>query len=232
MAPDFEYFIRFEAEGGYGHTIPGIFLLDLPLSFIALWLFHAYAKEPLYSWLPANFRQRIRLGRSAMPVRNLWEFALVALSILIGTATHLVWDSFTHRNFWPYRHWEFLHRSLDLPLWGELEYLRVFQHVSTILGALALLVWLRAWYRRTEPIQDDLARGLHSNQRNVFVVICILSLALAALRVMLGNGVPEDKGDFKFFIGDAVITCISAFWLQILLYGFLRARTRQLQRES
>ena len=233
MAPDFEYFLRFEVEGGLGHSFLGVFLLDLPLSLIALWLFHAYAKEPLYAWLPEDFRRRIRLGPAAMPVRNVGEFVLVALSIVIGTATHLLWDSFTHRNFWPYKHWAwYLHQTATLPVWGEMEYVRVLQHVSTIVGALALLLWVRAWYRRTAPVQVDLAPGPVSNRRSVFAAICALSFISASIRALLANGVPGVKDDVKPFVGDAVITSITVFWMLIVVYGFLRARTRQQQRES
>jgi hypothetical protein len=39
MVPDFEYFLRFAPEGGFGHSLPGVFVFDLPVAFIALWLF-------------------------------------------------------------------------------------------------------------------------------------------------------------------------------------------------
>jgi hypothetical protein len=100
MVPDFEYFLRFSPGGGFGHRLPGIFFLDLPLALVTLWLFHVYAKEPLYTWLPQSVRRRIRLGPASLPVGNLAGFTLVVFSILIGIATHILWDSFTHRNLW------------------------------------------------------------------------------------------------------------------------------------
>jgi Domain of unknown function (DUF4184) len=227
MAPDFEYFMRLEAGGGFGHQFIGVFLFDLPVSLIALWLFHAYAKEPIRAWLPENIRRRVRLGPTSIPIRNFGEFALVVFSILVGIATHLLWDSFTHRSSWPYEHMEFLHRTVHLPVWGALEYVRVFQHMSTIAGALVLLLWFRGWYRRTRPIEVETAQPLLKNRRSVLAWICVLSLTLAVLRCVVGDGLPDDRGSAKTFLIDTVVASITLFWVQVVVYGFLRARTRR-----
>ena len=228
MVPDFEYFLRFAPQGGFGHTLPGVFLFDLPVAFIALWLFHAYAKEPLYTWLPESVRRRIQLGPAALPVRNIAQFALVLLSILIGVATHILWDSFTHPNFWPYHHWQFLHRTVQLPGYGTMEYLRVIQHASTVFGAAVLLLWFRHWFRRTAPIQPETARYPRKNHRAALFVICIVALIAAVLSGFL---IPEFRTphhitERKLLFERAVITAINIFWLGVVVYGALRARAR------
>src|SRR5579875_1686228 len=38
LSPDFEYFLRGEARGSFGHTLTGLIVLDLPLSLLVLWL--------------------------------------------------------------------------------------------------------------------------------------------------------------------------------------------------
>src|ERR1700755_2726734 len=76
FAPDFEYFIPFEHHGAFGHTLPGVFILDLPLSLLALWLFHRYAKEPLASCLPAKARERVSLGARNLSIDSFSRFAL------------------------------------------------------------------------------------------------------------------------------------------------------------
>ena len=52
FAPDFEYFLRLVPGGHFGHTLPGVFVLDLPLSLVVLWLFHTYMREPIMTLLP------------------------------------------------------------------------------------------------------------------------------------------------------------------------------------
>jgi hypothetical protein len=228
MAPDFEYFLHFAPEGGFGHTLAGVFAFDLPAAFIVLWLFHVYAKDPLYTWLPASVRRRIRLGPAALQVRNIAQFALVLLSILIGVATHILWDSFTHPDFWPYQHWQFLHRTVQLPVYGSMEYLRVIQHGSTVLGAAVLLLWFWSWFRRTVPMQPETATYPRENHRVALLVICIAALIAAVLRGLdlPEFGFPEDNPGRKELLARAVITAIDFFWLGVLVYGAFRARAR------
>lgn len=228
MVPDFEYFLHFSPRGRFGHTLPGVFVFDLPVALIALWLFHAFAKEPLYAWLPESVRRRIQLGPAALPVRNIAQFALVLLSILVGVATHILWDSFTHRDFWAYHHWQYLHRTLQLPFYGPLEYLRVLQHVSTAFGAVVLLLWFRRWFRRTPPISSETARPPRKSRRIALFVICLVALLAAALS---GSPIPGLGDRFhiagaKFLLEHAVITAIDMFWLGVVLYGAWKARTR------
>jgi hypothetical protein len=225
MAPDFEYFLNFAPEGAFGHTLPGVFRFDLPVAFIALWLYHAYAKEPLHTWLPESVRRRIQLGPTALPISNIAQFALVLLSILIGVATHILWDSFTHPNFWPYRHWRFLHRTVQLPVYGPMEYLRVLQHGSTVVGGAVLLLWFWHWFRTTAPIQPETAPCPRRNHRAVLFVICIVALIAA---VITGFVIPELRSPHhiigrKELFARAVIMAINIFWLGVVAYGALRA---------
>jgi hypothetical protein len=229
MAPDFEFFLHFAPEGGFGHTLAGVFLLDLPVAFIVLWLFHVYAKDPLYTWLPESVRRRIRLGAAALPVRNIAQFALVLLAILIGIATHILWDSFTHQNFWPYQHWQFLHRTVEFPVYGSMEYLRVIQHGSTVLGAVALELWFWSWFLRTAPMEPETAPYPPKNHRGALFVICIAALIAAVLRVVvsLEPGSPHYDTGKKELLARGVITAIDIFWLGVVTYGaWTRARRR------
>lgn len=228
MAPDFEYFRHFAPEGSFGHTLRGVFLSDLPAAFIVLWLFHVYAKEPLYAWLPESVQRRIRLGAAALPVRNVAQFALVLLSILVGIATHILWDSFTHQNFWPYQHWQFLHRTVELPVYGPMEYLRVIQHGSTVFGAAVLLLWFWRWFLTTAPIEPETAPRPRKNHRAALFVISIAALIAAVLN---GPLYPElidldDSPGRKELFERAVITAIDILWLGVVVYGVWRARAR------
>jgi membrane-bound metal-dependent hydrolase YbcI (DUF457 family) len=234
MVPDFEYFLRLSPKGGFGHTLPGVFLFDLPVAFISLWLFHAFLKEPLYSWLPLSVQQRISLDPSSSPIQSPANLALALLSILIGIATHILWDSFTHRGFWPYRHWLFLHRTIPLPDGFQLEYLRIIQHVSTAVGAAVLLLWLRNWYRRTTPNQPALEQSSQRRPRASLLLISLVALTAAIFRAfaITGDSAPESITGDKYVFERAVITGITVFWCGVLAYGVFRARARGQMRNA
>jgi len=229
MVPDFEYFLRFYPGGGFGHRLPGIFLLDLPLALATLWLFHAYAKEPLYSWLPQSVRRRIRLGPATPPFENLGQFVLVLLSILIGIATHILWDSFTHPTLWLYPRWQFLRRTVQVPLYGPMEHARVIEHLSSVFGALILLIWFWHWYRSTAPMHPEPSRTSRTNSRTALLVVCAVALAAAALRAFLlmhGIGAPFHIHKDKLALKAAVITAITVFCFGVVVYGAIRARVQ------
>ena len=228
MAPDFEYFMRFSPGGKFGHTLPGVFIFDLPVAFITLWLFHAFAKEPLYAWLPESVRRRIRLGPPALEIKNLAQLGLVLLSILTGVATHIVWDSFTHKSLWPYQHWQFLHRMIFVPVIGPMECRRVIQHASTVFGAVVLLLWFRGWYRRTAPNPPATEPRPRKNERGALYASCFTALFASGVRGVVIPLLAEPhltalgKDQFEC----AVITAISVFSLGVAAYGVVRARMR------
>ena len=118
FAPDFEYFIPFAHHGAFGHTLPGSFVFDLPVCLLVLWLFHHFAKEPLAAALPQSARRRFDLGPRSLGIDSIGRFGWLVFSILVGIATHIGWDSFTHSDYWLYDHWSFLRETVSLPIFG------------------------------------------------------------------------------------------------------------------
>lgn len=94
FAPDFEYFLRLAPDDGFGHTLLGVFVLTLPLALLVLWLFHDFVKLPLARLLPDAIQCRLTGHLEEFRFRGTGRFTLIVGSILLGIATHLVWDSF------------------------------------------------------------------------------------------------------------------------------------------
>jgi hypothetical protein len=72
MAPDFEYPLRWRAEGHLGHTFPGLIVFCLPLGLVALALFHGLVKRPVVLLLPRALRARLS-GLPAPGERLTWS---------------------------------------------------------------------------------------------------------------------------------------------------------------
>jgi Domain of unknown function (DUF4184) len=220
FAPDFEYFLRLAPGGGFGHTWLGMFALDLPLTLVVLWLFHTYMKEPFLILLPIGFKQRLKVGTNIFRHWRPAQQALIAISILVGAATHILWDSFTHPTFWPYRHWNLMSRTLSLPIVGEIQFYKLFQHGSTLIGVTLLLLWLADWYRATIPARrPEHAPRLLKQTRSAAIVVVITALIGATIRAVVGVGIPSSTHSLASFLGLAVITAITLFSLQWLVYG-------------
>jgi hypothetical protein len=226
FTPDFMYFLRLAPRGHFGHTLPGLFLFDLPAGLAALFLFHAYAKQPLSIFLPAGIRARLTPGAKRYAFGPPARFALIALSILVGAATHILWDSFTHREYWPYLHWSFLRHWVKVPLAGPVPTYKLLQHGSTLVGLAILAIWVFLWYRSTQPASEPPAHSYSASQRLVILVIVPFVAAVAALgRGFLGVGAPTGHAKIIPFIADAGISAVTFFTFGILLCGvFFRTR--------
>ncbi|MFJ5830383.1 DUF4184 family protein [Streptomyces sp. NPDC093089] len=145
FAPDMTYFAATAAPGAmdFGavtHSPVGIVTADVLVTaaLVGLWLL---VREPLVALLPARWRGPVYGLVRGRPWRDRHAAALVGwffLSAVIGSATHVAWDSFTHLDRWG---------TKVIPFLGEIVagfpvYLYA-QYGSSAL-ALALLTWFVA----------------------------------------------------------------------------------------
>ncbi|GGR53712.1 hypothetical protein GCM10010197_20200 [Nocardioides luteus] len=151
MAPDAPYFARrmpvpVSAQSWYepfmnattSHSLVGAVTVSLPYA-LALTLLCWVAARPLASLVGVDrLGPEPPSGLGTSVARAGW----VLLSLLIGVATHLVWDSFTHGDGWVVLHVGLLRE----PLFGSLTWARALQHVSTVLGLV--LIGVHLWRRR------------------------------------------------------------------------------------
>jgi len=224
FAPDLEYFLWLRPHGHFGHTLSGMFIFDLPAALVCLFLFDRYAREPLVACMPIHLRERIR-SKANVSLRSISGFALVCVSILAGTATHLLWDACTHSDYWLGQHWTFLRTNVHVPLFGARPWAGVFQYLSSVLGIVAILVWFIRWYRDTPPTHFETDGQIFSLDRIVVGCAFVCALVAGLVRAAIG-GLPNGVHGGQRFMTDAAITGITAFCIEILFYGFLQNRLR------
>ncbi|GAA2325742.1 DUF4184 family protein [Streptomyces kunmingensis] len=164
LAPDMPYFaastgIPVNAQSWYepllnattSHSPAGMVTVALPYA-LTLYGLQRALRRPLKALLPSRAPDA-RSQPVPPPPRERetsagggWRSVLwVPLSLLIGIATHLVWDSFTHGDGYAVSRLALLRD----PLVGDLTWARALQHVSTVAGLAALAVHL--WRRRPRP---------------------------------------------------------------------------------
>jgi hypothetical protein len=231
FAPDFEYFLRLEPSGRFGHTLPGTFLFTLPVALLVLWIFHSLVKRPATMLMPDALRNRLANHLGDFHFGGATRFLLILASLLLGMATHLLWDSFTHSDTWFYVHWPLLRASLNLPVLGPTPYYKVFQHGSTVVGTGIVTAWLASWYRSSVPSAQVPAEAPSPRQRFVIVAV-IMSVALVGviIRVVMGPGFRAVALHNKKTIGEAIVTAIALVWWQLVLYGLIKRRTYRADR--
>lgn len=227
FVPDFPYFLSLSPRMFFGHTFTGMFVFDLPLAIAALWLFHAFIKRPMLLFLPAGIRCRLTTNVNTFPFWPSERLSLIVLSILIGTATHLLWDAFTHPNSWIYQNWAFLRGAVELPVTGEMQKYKLLEYASSIFGLAVVAVWIWHWYRTTQPSAAPVAQPLDAAQKRAFVaVLPILATLGGALRAYHENGIHLQIRSIVHFTADMLISAITFFLLGLFVYGVILRRYR------
>ena len=221
FAPDLEFFLRFDPSGHFGHTARGIFVFSLPVAFIAFWLFHDVVKEPLAAMLPSGVRQRIVPGTFPLSLRRPGRLFLVLVSLLVGTATHILWDSLTHGGYWPARHFSWFWEKVSFPVLGQLYYYKILQYASTVFGLLVVLFWFLHWLR-TAPLQQHPAgSSVPVTQTRIARILVPTTVLLGALlRAAVGVSHPDTSREVQHWLVDFVVTSISLAWLELMIWGF------------
>lgn len=219
MAPDLEYFLRLSTSRAFGHTLPGLFLLTLPLAFIALLLWHRVLKRPCVDLLPETHRTRLlsRTGHfSFMPGRRL---LLILVSLLLGAGTHVTWDLFTHSGTIGVELFPFLDKRVGIGNVLTLPLYRVMQHGSTLLGFIAIAA-AYIWWFRSAPVPATAPAPLNVDMRFAL----LLTMAATALTVGAGywwsvSPPLQEWGDLRRGAAAFVLATMDAFFLLLLIYA-------------
>jgi hypothetical protein len=235
FAPDFEYFLRLAPEDRYGHMMPGILVLTLPVAFLVFWAFEKFLKLPLFMLLPEGVQRKVQVDRTPFRIGGMRRFLLIVTSLLMGIATHIVWDSLTHFNTWFYQHIEPLRGSYVLPVLGRMAGYVVMQGVSSVLGLAIVAVWFWHWYRTTPSSAEALPKALLGMQKFA-IASGIIAVAVVAglLRAVIRAGLSTNPHQLRHFLVQAVATAMALAWWQLVAYGlFLQSSLNwQLSRNS
>jgi Domain of unknown function (DUF4184) len=145
MAPDFPFFLPVD-PGIRTHTAVAIVTTDLLFGVPAWLIWHVLLAAPALWAAPRPLRARLTGVPLGVRVRlpNARAVLLTVAALAVGSATHVLWDEFTHTGRWG---------PDTFPTLGETWWLmpgyRWLQYLSSLVGALVVLAWLANWWRRT-----------------------------------------------------------------------------------
>jgi hypothetical protein len=201
LTPDFEYFFRMRIKSNYSHTIDGLFWFDLPLGLLFAFIFHNIVRDSLFDNFPSILKSRFLAFRHFDwngHFKKKWF--VVTISILIGAASHIFWDGFTHDHGYFVQTIPALQNSMNF-LGGQIPILKILQHSSTFIGGLviAYAIYKLPTYK-TENENINL---------NYWAILAGLTLAIISIRLLSGL-------DFKQY-GNVIVTAISAALISLML---------------
>ena len=174
MAPDMPYYVGMHAAwSAFCHTAQGILIACLPVCLLLLALLLRFAR-PLTVLLPERHRALVR-GQLQPPPHPAWVAAVVVvLSVLLGAATHVLWDSFTHQGRWGAE----LLPELDEPLLDAMDrqfhLTHLLQHLSTAFGVVVLAIA----YRRALRAKPAVTQPAHDRRRIRLLLACLAAAVI------------------------------------------------------
>jgi len=205
LTPDFEYFLRMRMQSNYSHTIGGLFWFDLPLGILLAFIFHNLVRNSLFDNLPLILKSRL-IKHKLFDWNNYFKsnWWVVAISVLIGAASHLFWDSFTHERGY------FVHTisALDgtVDIFGvQITTSKMLQHSSTLIGGIIVI------YALFKLSPDKNITG--SISIRYWAMIATLTLTIIIIRLLSGL-------NYKLY-GHFIATAISAVLISLILVPLL-----------
>lgn len=147
MPPEFVYYYRLES-----HTLMGLIKVCLPLGIGFFYLYHLLMAPVIVSAFPEILGRKLPRHLSLGQCPPLTNAHAIIVSILIGAATHVIWDAFTHERHMP-QYIELLRTPLATLDGYPIMPFRVLQHLGTVIGTPLLLWWIWKWFRTAPDIQ-------------------------------------------------------------------------------
>lgn len=211
IAPDLEYLVRMAPSGRFGHSPKGLLFFCLPVG-IAVWAVYRHLVRPA---LVTLFPEGLRAGL----VARASSLVSVAVAILVGSFSHDVWDSFTHYNGWAVRHSSVFYTMVPIAGPIRVPLFQLLQHTSTLVGLIALVIWIRRWLRSQPP--EARAYTDESRTRAIRVVACLfLAIELGGLL----NGWRGRQASTWLEGGYYVIGGMAGLALALVIFGLIAAR--------
>ena len=201
MTPDFEYFLRMNVGSIYSHTFWGIFYFDLPVGIALCFIFHNVVRDQLVDHLPIRLRERF-WDLKAFDWNNFFRSSriIVFISIMVGAASHIFWDDFTHPlGYFVMRSISLRHKmaivGFRIPLYN------ILQGISTLLGGVIVCIFI--WGLPKTKIKFAPKKDFYW-----FFVIVIMALIMT-VRFLYGLTIAK--------YGNVIVSIISAFFIAIIL---------------
>jgi hypothetical protein len=180
VAPDLGYgFGNLHVED-FSHTLLGTFGFSLPVGLLILWLLYLL-RSRVVTGLPERFR-RVFMPLCQRPPGSL---AVMAFSLLVGSWTHLLWDSFTHKQGWFVQRLPILQVPVAFIAGHNVRVFHLLWYGCSFAGVACLCVVFENWMQAAEGAAGSTAGKVKVQNA---VVAGFLTLVLGAVHHLNHHG--------------------------------------------
>lgn len=217
LAPDFEYLLRLAPRGHFAHSALGLFIFDLPLGLAVYAAFTRLVRPALLDLLPRGLAAAAD-GKGSKAGRGL-RLGAAAIAVVLGAASHILWDGFTHDPGWAVAQLPALRAPVLPELLPHLRWYKALQHGSTLLGGTVVLAWALRWLRRQPAAAFVFGPGQALRAWRAAAVL----LGIAAI-AGVANGLRGLHRGFPIALGFAAVGVMSGLAVAVLAYGLWHLR--------
>ena len=174
MVPDFGFLSPWALARSQTHSSMGLLTFCLPVGLVAWVLFQVLIKPAWWEVLPGRWRYRLRAEhpQARFGRWRTWLGAMVV--ILLGAATHLVWDGFTHEGGRGVRMLPALDEYGPQLAGHALRYYRWLQHGSSVVGLAIVIAVAWRWMQGAKPGDARPANELSAAERHAWLAAYVL----------------------------------------------------------
>ena len=208
LTPDFEYFLRMKVQSNYSHTLSGAFWFDLPLGILLAFIFHDIVRNKLFDNLPTFLNSRLLAFKDFNWNKYFKKnWFVVVVSIIIGTLSHIFWDSFTHDSGFFVQTIPSLKSKINV-LGIQLPVFKILQHGSTIIGGVVIIYAILKL-----PANKKIISQFNLKYWGLWTA---LTLTIISLKIFSGL-------DYRSY-GQVIVTGVSAGLISLILTSWLTKR--------
>jgi hypothetical protein len=125
-------------KSNFAHSVAGIFLFDLPIGLLITFIFHNIVRDRLFVNLPIILKLRL-IKFIDFNWRQYFKkhWIAVVTSLLVGAASHIFWDGFTHPHGYFVEMISGLRKVTEIQ-GNRIPLYRILQHLSTVVGGIVI----------------------------------------------------------------------------------------------
>jgi hypothetical protein len=140
LSPDGGYLFQGVHWGSRSHELVGSIAFCLPVGIVLVVLFY-WLRTPLVRLLPVPYRQAL-LPVCRQPHPPIWA---IIISLVIGTWTHVLWDSFTHNDGWFVQHSPLLYSPVITAVGRTARVCHLLWYGCSFAGVIWLFLVFEKW---------------------------------------------------------------------------------------
>lgn len=213
MTPDFEYFLRMQVKSSYSHTIDGLFWFDLPLGILLAFVFHNLVRNRLFDQLPLFLKSRFSAFRDFDWNRHFKKnWSVILISILIGAASHLFWDGFTHQTGYFVQLIPVLSKTVEI-FHIQTPAFKILQHSSSLIGGLFIVFVIFKM-----PADKNISSNINPKY---WVIFSVIAFIIVLIRILTGLSIRS--------YGNLIVTGISTVLISLILTSILISNPNEKQ---